>query len=112
MLNVITEILLTTLFKVDLTDEEKESREEFLEMLSDHIKDISAFVRARVMQNWCRLQKENFLTPVQQTTVLRKLIPHLKDKGSNVRKCAIACITSFLEHNPFGSEVRNLEKII
>lgn len=104
-MNVITEVILTSLTKPELSNDERESRDEFFEILSDHMSDVTAFVRARVIQNWSRLQKENVLKSKMQTRILGKVIEHLRDKGSIVRKAAVNCVTSFLEHNPFGSEV-------
>lgn len=91
--------------KPDLNNKERSSRDELFDILLDHMMDVSAFVRARVIQNWGRLQKENVLRPKMQTEILKSVILHLRDKTSNVRKTAANCVTSFLEHNPFGSEV-------
>lgn len=108
ILNVITEIVLNVLTKHDLSEEQKESRDEFLEVIIEHILDTSAVVRAKVIQNLAKLQKENAIPLTFQNEVLSKVIKHLKDKGAAVRKNAINCITTFLEHNPFGANVSNL----
>lgn len=108
VINVITEVTLTILSKSELTNEQQQSKDEFLEILSDHMLDVSAFVRAKAIQSWNRLQKENLLSTKTQIRILEHIIYHLRDKGSNVRKVAANCVTSFLEHNPFGSEVRIL----
>ncbi|GJQ87930.1 hypothetical protein Trydic_g1193 [Trypoxylus dichotomus] len=114
VINVITEVILTCFSKPTLSTEELESRNEFFEILFDHMMDVSSFVRARVIQNWSRLQKENILPAKMQAEILQKTMEHLKDKASNVRKAAANCVTSFLEHNPFGSELKlkKMEEIL
>ncbi|KRT80717.1 HEAT domain-containing protein, partial [Oryctes borbonicus] len=106
VINVITEVVLTSFSKTDLSNNERESRDEFLEILFDHMLDVSSYVRARVIQNWSRLQQEDVLPAKMQSEILEKVVEHLTDKASNVRKAAAICVRSFLEHNPFGSELK------
>jgi condensin complex subunit 1 len=105
VLNVMTEIVLKMLTKHDLTEEEKESRDDLLEVIIEHIRDVSAVVRSKVIQNLTKLQKENAIPLAFQTEVLSKVNKHLYDKAAAVRKVAISSITMFLEHNPFGANV-------
>jgi condensin complex subunit 1 len=100
-----TEIVLKMLTKHDLTEEEKESRDDLLEVIIEHIRDVSAVVRSKVIQNLTKLQKENAIPLAFQTEVLSKVNKHLYDKAAAVRKVAISSITMFLEHNPFGANV-------
>lgn len=48
VLSVITEVVSKVLTKHDLTDEEKEYRDEFIDILKEHIGDYSPLVRAKV----------------------------------------------------------------
>ncbi|XP_044255431.1 condensin complex subunit 1 isoform X2 [Tribolium madens] len=106
VLNVITEIILNVLTKHNLSDQEKESRDECFDTLIEHILDNSAVIRAKVIQHLAKLQKENAIPLAFQNEVLSKVIKHLLDKSAAVRKCAVNCVTTFLEHNPFGANLQ------
>lgn len=98
-------MVLNVLTKHDLTDEERESRDEILVILMDHVHDVSAQVRSKVIQNFARLQRENAIPLKSQHEILQLVIERLHDKGALVRKSAIGCVTIFLSHNCFSSNV-------
>ncbi|KAJ3659541.1 hypothetical protein Zmor_011225 [Zophobas morio] len=106
VLNVMYEIVLKVLTKHDLTEEQKELRDEFFEVIIEHVRDVSAPVRVKVIQNLSKLQKENAIPLTFQNEILSEIIKHLKDKAANVRKSAINCVTTFLEHNPYGANLQ------
>lgn len=108
---MITEIILTVLTKHDLSDEEKESRDEFLAILEEHAADTSGHVRARVFQHWARLQSGNAVPRKLQHPVLERAVAHLRDRGALVRKAAAACVTAFLTHNTYGARLRRGEML-
>lgn len=99
--------LIDSLTSENLTDEMRETRDEFLEYLLDNMKDISAHVRSKVCQIWKMLQMENAIPLVWQHKVLMSGYKNMDDKSSIVRKNAIALIRVYLEHNPFGAKVSN-----
>ncbi|XP_017786740.1 PREDICTED: condensin complex subunit 1 [Nicrophorus vespilloides] len=105
VLSVMVEVILAALTRNDLNEEEKESRDELLEILEEHIADVAASVRSKVFQHWCRLQKENAVPVKMQNVILEKAIFHLRDKAANVRKVAANCVTTFLEYNLFGAKL-------
>lgn len=96
----------------DLSEEEKECRDVCLEILVEHVRDVSALVRAKVFQHWARLQMENAVPRKLQYTILDHAVEHLTDKGALVRKNAAACVTEFLKHNLYGANVRNVFNIV
>ncbi|XP_018328034.1 condensin complex subunit 1 [Agrilus planipennis] len=106
VLSVIAEVVLTVLSKDNLNEEEKDSRDELLEILEDHIFDTSSFVRTKVVQHWAKLQKENAIPLSVQNSVLEKIVGRLYDKGANVRKSAANCVSTFLTHNIYGAELQ------
>ncbi|CAH0557488.1 unnamed protein product [Brassicogethes aeneus] len=105
VLNVITEVILNVLTNHELTDEQRESRDEFFNILLDHINDITAQVRSKVIQHFARLQKENAIPIGKQYDIIEKVIFHLGDKGALVRRSAINCVTTFLSHNAFSANL-------
>lgn len=94
----------------DLKEEEKQCRDVCLEILEEHIRDISALVRSKVFQHWARLQTANAVPRKLQYKILDHAVEHLTDKGALVRKYAAACVTEFLKHNLYGANVRKLFK--
>ncbi|KAF5285103.1 hypothetical protein FQA39_LY16792 [Lamprigera yunnana] len=106
VLHVITEVVLQVLTKDDLSEEERESRDDFLAILKEHIQDTAALVRAKVFQHWARLQQENAIPLKMQSDILEHCIIHLRDKAANVRKAAANCVTVFLSHNIYGSKLQ------
>lgn len=99
--------LIDSLTSENLTDEMRETRDEFLDNLLDNMKDLSAHVRSKVCQIWKMLQMENAIPLVWQHKVLMAAYKNMDDKSSIVRKNAIALIRVYLEHNPFGAKVSN-----
>ncbi|XP_044764011.1 condensin complex subunit 1 [Coccinella septempunctata] len=110
VLSVITEVISKVLTKHDLTEEEKEFRDEFIAILKEHIGDSSPLVRSKVFQHWARLQKENSIPLVNQNEILEMAIEHLRDKGSLVRKCAANLVTLFLSHNAYSYDLKLAER--
>lgn len=107
ILTIIVEIILAVLNKQNLSEEEKEDRELFLNILQDHILDINGLVRAKVFSLLSRLQEENALPIKTQINVLDKAVQHLRDKVVAVRKSAVNCIKVFITHNIYGADVCN-----
>ncbi|XP_030754810.1 condensin complex subunit 1 [Sitophilus oryzae] len=110
VINVIAEVIINVLTKHTLTEEETEFRNDFLTILMDHIDDISAHVRSKVIQHWSRLQKENAIPRKLVNDVIEKIINHLEDKSALVRKSAANAITTFVATNIYSSDL-SLEKM-
>ncbi|KAK9876242.1 hypothetical protein WA026_012541 [Henosepilachna vigintioctopunctata] len=106
VLSIITEIVLKVLTKHNMTDEERDSRDEFIAILVEHISDNSPLVRSKVFQHWARLQKENAIPLKNQNEILEKAVEHLQDKGASVRKSAANLVTAFLSHNSFSFDLQ------
>ena len=87
----------------NLDDGAKESRDQYLECLQDHIHDVNAHVRSGVLQAWNRLCKDKHIPLNRQYDVLKLVVGRLQDKSTNVRKQAIQLLTSLLQFNPFNA---------
>ena len=73
--------------------------------LQDHLHDVHAFVRSKVLQIWLSIVNAKALPLPRQQTVAELVIGRLKDKSSSVRKYAIQVVTALLRHNPFAANV-------
>ncbi|KAJ8722132.1 hypothetical protein PYW08_004534 [Mythimna loreyi] len=106
VLGMMCEVLSVELRGEGLTDEQRTQRDDFLDDLYEHLHDLSAYVRHKVLQFWCRLQRENCVPVSRQRTVLERSIGRLRDKAALVRKAAIQLLKIFLECNPFSAQLK------
>ena len=92
------------IYSADNLDEgSKESRDQYLECLQDHIHDVNAHVRSGVLQAWNKLCSNKFIPLNRQYALLRLVVDRLQDRSSNVRKQAIQLLTALLQFNPFNA---------
>ncbi|KAL4715966.1 hypothetical protein ACJJTC_013266, partial [Scirpophaga incertulas] len=106
VLGMMCEVLSVELRGEGLTDAQRAQRDDFLDELYEHIHDLSAYVRHKVLQFWSRLQRENCIPVNRQRTVLERSIGRLRDKAALVRKAAIQLLKVFLECNPFSAQLK------
>lgn len=105
ILQVMGDAILSEFTSEDLSEEMKNTRNEFLENLLMHINDISAHVRCKVLQIWNHLKMEQAVPLTYHLNVLSSAIERLEDKTSTVRKHAVQLIKSFLERNLFSANL-------
>ncbi|XP_071146803.1 condensin complex subunit 1-like [Mytilus edulis] len=105
VLGVMGEILLKVLSKDDLDNKMKLTRDQFLECLTEHIHDVNAFVRSKLLQIWWNIVNEKCLPLTWQDKVLTLVIGRLADKSSQVRKNSIQLVTAFIKCNPFAAKL-------
>ncbi|KAK3104798.1 hypothetical protein FSP39_010318 [Pinctada imbricata] len=105
VLGILSEILLKVLSKEDLEEKMKDARDQFLEKLEEHVHDIHAFVRSRVLQIWLTLVNEKCIPLPRHEHLLELIIGRLHDKSSQVRKQAIQLVTAFIKCNPFAAKL-------
>ncbi|CAH0398311.1 unnamed protein product [Chilo suppressalis] len=106
VLGMMCEVLSVELRGEGLTDEQRIQRDDFLDELYEHMHDLSAYVRHKVLQFWSRLQRENCVPVSRQRVVLERAIGRLRDKAALVRKAAIQLLKVFLECNPFSAQLK------
>ncbi|XP_037945602.1 condensin complex subunit 1 [Teleopsis dalmanni] len=111
ILQIMGDAIVGKLTSEELPEEMKEARDDFLDLLLSHICDVSAHVRAKVLNIWHNLKQENAVPLSLQIKVLCETVDRLEDKTAIVRKQAIQLIKAFLECNPFAANL-SLEELI
>ncbi|XP_039753451.1 condensin complex subunit 1 [Pararge aegeria] len=106
VLGMMCEILSVELRGEGLSDEQRIQRDDFLDDLYEHMLDLSAYVRHKVLQFWYRLMRELCIPVTRQRSVLQRAIGRLRDKAALVRKAAIQLLKVFLECNPFSAQLK------
>ncbi|XP_011702254.1 PREDICTED: condensin complex subunit 1 isoform X2 [Wasmannia auropunctata] len=93
----------------DLTDEQKEQRDECLDNLEEHILDCNAYVRSKVLHIWQRLCCEGAVPLARHGKLLACAALRLEDKSANVRKQALQLLRTLLQSNPFAGKLNCVE---
>ncbi|XP_031830938.1 CAP-D2 condensin subunit isoform X2 [Nomia melanderi] len=93
----------------DLTQEQKNLRDECLNNLEDHILDNNAYVRSKVLQVWQRLCCEQAIPVARQGKLLAATALRLEDKSATVRKQALQLLRALLQANPFAAKLNKEE---
>ncbi|XP_036138844.1 condensin complex subunit 1 isoform X2 [Monomorium pharaonis] len=102
-------VVIQALTGEDLTDEQKEQRDECLDNLEEHILDCNAYVRSKVLQTWQRLCCEGALPLARHGRLLACTALRLEDKSANVRKQALQLLGTLLQSNPFAGKLNCVE---
>ena len=89
----------------ELKDEQRLIRDECLTNLEEHILDINAYVRSKVLQIWQRLVCEGAVPLQRQTSLLKAASLRLEDKSAIVRKQTLHLLRALLQSNPFAAKV-------
>nr|XP_053639720.1 condensin complex subunit 1-like [Cherax quadricarinatus] len=105
VLSILGSLVLKVLSGEDLDNKSKDLRDQCLDHLEDHIHDIHAFVRSRVLQIWNDLITEKAVPLRRQHQILELILGRLKDKSSVVRKNAVQLLTAFVKGNPFAAKL-------
>ncbi|XP_068224486.1 condensin complex subunit 1 [Palaemon carinicauda] len=105
VLSILGSVVLKVLSGDDLEDKNKDLRDQCLDHLEEHIHDIHAFVRSKVLQIWNDLITEKAVPLRRQQHILRLVLGRLKDRSSTVRKNAVQLLTAFLKGNPFAAKL-------
>lgn len=95
----------------DLTNEQKEQRDECLDILEEHILDCNAYVRSKVLQTWQRLCCEGSMPLARHGKLLACTALRLEDKSATVRKQALQLLRALLQSNPFAGKVYRTRKL-
>lgn len=112
VVGVLGEIVLTVLTKENLDENMKRMRDEYLDCLEEHIHDVNAFVRTKVLQIWQKLCAGKGIPILRVNRLLNLVIGRLNDKSSNVKKQAVHLIKDLLEGNPFCGQVSQNLKLL
>ncbi|XP_076036312.1 CAP-D2 condensin subunit [Oratosquilla oratoria] len=105
VLSVLGSIVANVLSSENLDDKSKALRDQCLDLLEDHILDVHAFVRSKVLHIWNDLVSKQAVPIARQEHVLKMVVGRLKDKSSTVRKNSVQVLTAFLKSNPFAAKL-------
>nr|XP_045604996.1 condensin complex subunit 1-like [Procambarus clarkii] len=105
VLSILGSLVLKVLSGEDLDFKSKELRDQCLDHLEDHIHDVHAFVRSKVLQIWNELITEKAVPLRRQHRILKLVLGRLQDKSSIVRKNAVQLLTAFVKGNPFAAKL-------
>ncbi|KAH8113838.1 non-SMC mitotic condensation complex subunit 1-domain-containing protein [Phellopilus nigrolimitatus] len=87
-------------------EEEQEAREKRLnslfDLLTERYLDLSSYVRAKVITTLAKLCDLPVKFPKQRLTITEMTVGALEDKGSSVRRHAIALLTKLILTHPYG----------
>lgn len=103
ILTIFMEIVLSMYSTENLDDAAKETRDQYLDCLEDHLHDVHAHVRSSVLQSWSKLCSAKAIPLSRQHKLLKIIVGRLKDRSSNVRKQAVQLLTMLLQCNPYNS---------
>lgn len=82
------------------------SKQAMLDVLVDRCRDVSAYTRSRVLQTWGELCEEHAVSMGLWNQVSEIAAGRLEDKSAMVRKSALNLLTTLLQYNPFGPQLR------
>ena len=80
ILSVFTEIVLKLFTGEKLEDAARETRDQYLDCLEDHIHDVHAHVRSSVLQSWYKLCTSKAIPLQRQCQLLKLVVGRLKDR--------------------------------
>lgn len=84
------------------SEEDKALRDELLDVLLLHIKDITGYTRSKALSVWCTLCEHQCIPLAYITPVTSAAVGRLNDKSCFVRKSAVKFIISILSRNPYS----------
>lgn len=82
----------------------QDSTRSLLKILEERVRDVNAFVRAKVLNCMSDLCVQNSLSTASRESIMNIAIGRLLDKSSNVRRKAIQLIGDFIHTHPFCIE--------
>lgn len=88
-----------------LDEKKRDLRDQLMEPLLEHVHDVHAFVRSKVLQLWHKLCSHQAIPLSLQHKVLVLTANRLKDKSSNVRKHAIQLLIALMQGNPYAARL-------
>lgn len=105
VIGVLGALILKALTGENLTEEQKEQRDECLNNLEDHILDCNAYVRSKVLHTWQQLCCEGAIPLARYGQLIAATALRLEDKSANVRKQGLQLLRALLQNNPFAGKV-------
>ncbi|KAH7430593.1 hypothetical protein KP509_08G005100 [Ceratopteris richardii] len=82
------------------------SKQAMIDVMMERSRDTSAYTRSKVLQTWAELCEEHALSIGLWNQVADMAAGRLEDKAAIVRKSALQLLTTLLQFNPFGPQLR------
>lgn len=109
MLQLMGDVVTVEMASEELSEELKDARDEYLEDLLNHVMDVSAHVRSKVLQIFTHMKSENAVPLAWHQRIFQAAAERLEDRTNTVRKSSVLLIKAFLETNPFSSKLSHQE---
>lgn len=111
ILQLMAEIVQSELSGEQLKQDEKDTRDEYLDHIFSHIHDVNAHVRSKALSLCTQMKHANAIPLTWISPFVRLAAGRLEDKSTLVRKNSIILIKSFLDQNPFAAKL-SLEELM
>ena len=85
----------------------KQTRNELLDALIEHMHDANAVTRSRTIQVWRHVSDENALPLSYMARLMSRCVGRMQDTASSVRKSAFQLLCDLIRKNPYG--IRSVE---
>ncbi|XP_069506775.1 condensin complex subunit 1 isoform X2 [Ambystoma mexicanum] len=109
VLSLMSEMVIRVLSGDQMDEAARRTRDQFLDSLQDHMHDVHAFVRSKVLQILSRVVQEKALPLSRFHNVVALTVGRLHDKSVNVCKNAIQLLATFLANNPFTCKLSSAD---
>jgi condensin complex subunit 1 len=112
ILFIIGEIIIKVLNEENIKNDLKlkQTRNELLDTLCEHIYDVNAITRSKTLQIWRKICDEKKLPLQYQNEIMRRCVGRMEDMASGVRKSAFQLLCDMIKKNPYG--IRSLKSSI
>jgi hypothetical protein len=90
----------------DLDDGQRKMRDDLLQILREHVSDVTAFVRQHCLQLWTSLVQQKKVPVRQYIRAFELGLDRLRDSACAVRKDAVNLVMHMVLNNPYFVVVR------
>ncbi|XP_060833475.1 condensin complex subunit 1 [Rhopalosiphum padi] len=104
VLSVLKELIIHVLNNDELNELERKTRDDYIIIMQDHLLDVNAFVRSKVLQLFMAIINEDCLPKQMYGIILNCAEEKLHDKSSYVTKSAIQLIKTLIKLNPYSCD--------
>ena len=80
ILSIFTEMVLKLYSNDNLEEDAKETRDQYLDLLEDHLHDVHAHVRSSVLQSWCKLCLAKAIPLARIRQLLKLVVGRIRDR--------------------------------
>lgn len=104
VLSVLKELIIHVLNNDELDEFQRKTRDDYIIIMQDHLLDVNAFVRSKILQLFTAIINEDCLPKQMYCTILNCAEDKLHDRSSYVTKSAIQLIKTLIKLNPYSCD--------